>query len=453
MFGFVACDDKSDLGMMQVNPQGPVMEADGVAIAFGSDIAGTTLDLNNFEGKTIKVVDITKAELPENTSLSVVMQVSPDQDFANHTDLPVTDGSVDANRWINYLRTVKSNSPEPMTNYIRFQLKAESQNSTAIVGGEYVGEKELEVVSYIVIEENYYLCGSYLGDNKIDQAVKMDRSNRDRYEDPVFSLLVDVTADQAAAGYTWRVVPESQLNAANFDKCYGASGDVTAADGNLVEGGEPIVITTEGGRKIQVNMEYKSYDVYFTFETLYTPGPANGWGFEDNMLLYNTGNYVDYQGFVYVDEQFKFTAQADWNPLNWGVPKGTETIELAGHLAPGGDNIKVENSGLYWIHTNMTLLTYEMTPINSVSLIGGFNNWNGDVELTPSAYDKTWTGTLVLESDSDWKFRFNNDWGINLGGSVDNLVPNGDNLNCQAGTYEITLDLSKLPYSCTVVKK
>lgn len=453
MFGFVACDDKSDLGVMQVNPQGPVMEADGVAIAFGSDINGNTLDLNNFEDKTIKVVDITKAELPENTTLNVVMQVSPDEDFANSTNLPVTDGSVDANRWINYLRTVKSNSPEPIKNYIRFQLKAESQNSTAIVGGQYVGEKELEVVSYIEIEENYYLCGAYLGDNKIDQAVKMDRSTRDRYEDPVFSLLVNVTADQAAAGYTWRVVPESQLQAANFDGCYGASGDVTAADGNLVEGGEPIVITTEGSRKIQVNMEYKSYNVYFTFENLYTPGPANGWGFADNMMLYNTGNYVDYEGFVYVNEQFKLTAQADWNPLNWGVPQGTETIELEGHLAAHGDNIKVENSGLYWIKTNMTLLTYNMTLINSVSLVGGFNGWNGDVELTHSADYKTWTGTLELTAASDWKFRMNNGWDVNLGGTQDKLEPNGSNLNCEAGTYEITLDLGKLPYSCTVVKK
>ncbi len=106
--------------------------------------------------------------------------------------------------------------------------------------------------------------------------------------------------------------------------------------------------------------------------------------------------------------------------------------------------VKAHNASWFDIHEVPSLI---------LALIGGFNNWNGDVELTPSAYDKTWTGTLVLESDSDWKFRFNNDWGINLGGSVDNLVPNGDNLNCQAGTYEITLDLSKLPYSCTVVKK
>lgn len=452
MLAFVACDDKSDLGMMQVNPQGPVMEADGIAIAYGSDISGNALNLNDFEGKKIKVIDITKAELPENATLGVVMQVSPDQDFSNSTNLPVTDGMVDADRWINYLRTVKSNSPEPMTNYIRFQLKAESQNSSAILGGLYVGEKEIDVVSYIVIEENYYLCGSYLGDNKIDQAVKMDHSTRDRYEDPVFSLLVDVTADQASAGYTWRVVPESQLHAAGFDGCFGASDDVTAAEGKLVEGGEPIVISTEGGRKIQVNMEYKSYNVYFTFDTLYTPGPANGWGFNDNMLLYNTGNNVNYQGFVYVDEQFKFTAQADWNPLNWGVPKDSP-IELEGHLAAGGENIKVEKSGLYWITTDMTLLTYQMTLINSISLIGGFNGWNGDVELTPSADYKTWSGTLNLDSASEWKFRMNNSWDINLGGPVDNLEINGGNLNCEAGTYDITLDLGKLPYSCTVVKK
>lgn len=459
LFGFASCDDKSDLGQMQVNPQGPVMEAGGVAISYGSDLSGTTLDLNNFEGKTINVVEITKAELPDNATLSVVMQVSPDADFANHAVFPVTNGTVDADRWINYLRTVKSNSPDPIKNYIRFQLRASAQNSTAIVGGQYMGEKEIDVVSYILIEENYYLCGSYLGDNKIDQAVKMDRSARDRYEDPVFSLLVDVTAEQAAAGYTWRVVPESQLQAANFDNCFGAAEDATATDGKLVKGGQPIVITSEGSRKIQINMEYKSYNEYFTFENLYTPGPANGWGFANNMLLYNTGNYVDYQGFVYVEGEFKFTAQADWSPLNWGIPKVADPVK--GQLAPDGDNVKVDQNGLYWIKTNMTLLTYDMTLINSVSLVGGFNGWGNteDIQLTPSADYKQWTGTLELAAASEWKFRMNNNWDINLGGREgspvyeEDLVQNGKNLNSAAGTYTVTLDLSKLPYSCTVVKK
>lgn len=319
-------------------------------------------------------------------------------------------------------------------------------SSVAFAGGQYMAAKQLDVTSYILIEESYYLVGSYLGDNKIDQAVKMDRSERDRYEDPVFSKLVDVTDAQAAAGYTWRVVPESQLHAAGYTHCFGVA-DPAATNGDLVEGGEAAVIKTAGGRKIEVNMQYKTYSVTYTFDYLYTPGPANGWGFEDNMLLY-TNNYVNYEGFVYIDSMFKFAANASWD-LNWG----TNDAAGAGNLVAGGDNITVEKNGLYWVTADMTKMTYALTEITNISLIGGFNGWGGDLELTPSDDFKTWTGTLSLTEESEWKFRMNHDWAINLGGAPDKLEVNGGNLKNAAGTYTVTLELGSLPYKCTVTPK
>lgn len=448
MMGMVACEaDQSDLGIMQVNPQGSVMSADGVTVAFGSDIAGQALNLNDFAGKTVKVIDVTKAELPEGAELgTIVMQVSPDADFANTTNLTVTNGAVDADRWIDYLRTVYPNNPSAKPCYVRFQIPVMDGSSVAFAGGQYMAAKQLDVTSYILIEESYYLVGSYLGDNKIDQAVKMDRSERDRYEDPVFSKLVDVTDAQAAAGYTWRVVPESQLHAAGYTHCFGVA-DPAATNGDLVEGGEAAVIKTAGGRKIEVNMQYKTYSVTYTFDYLYTPGPANGWGFEDNMLLY-TNNYVNYEGFVYIDSMFKFAANASWD-LNWG----TNDAAGAGNLVAGGDNITVEKNGLYWVTADMTKMTYALTEITNISLIGGFNGWGGDLELTPSDDFKTWTGTLSLTEESEWKFRMNHDWAINLGGAPDKLEVNGGNLKNAAGTYTVTLELGSLPYKCTVTPK
>ena len=43
----------------------------------------------------------------------------------------------------------------------------------------------------------------------------------------------------------------------------------------------------------------------------------------------------------------------------------------------------------------------------------------------------------------------------NLGGDVNNLTFGGGDLNFEGeeGDYTVTLDLSKYPYSCTVVKK
>ena len=47
----------------------------------------------------------------------------------------------------------------------------------------------------------------------------------------------------------------------------------------------------------------------------------------------------------------------------------------------------------------------------------------------------------------------NDNWDYNLGGAIDNLVGGGDNLKSAAGSYTVTLDLGKLPYSCTLTSK
>lgn len=456
MLGFASCDDKSDLGQMQVNPQGPVMEADGLAISYeGTVLAGTELNLNTFTGETLKVIDITKADVPEGTEVKAEMQVATEEDFSNAVTIPVVFpeeeskatskvGEVSTKRISDYLAASRSNSPEARPVYVRYQIFGVNGGSTALLGAEYMGQKTIDVVSYIPIEAKYYLVGKYLGDNKIDQAVEMGHSPLDVYEDPNFSYTFTVTEEQANAGYTWLVVPESQLTATNFEGCYGVE-EAEALEGKLVKGAPAGVIKEEGPKKIEINMEYLSYHVRNAYELLYTPGPANGWSFTDNMCLF-TDNFEEYHGFVYIEDQFKFTAQADWSPLNWGGADGV--------LKANGDNIKVEKSDLYWAKTNMTQLTYELTEITSVSMIGGFNSWNGDAELTTTdAQKKVWKGTLTLDDESEWKFRFNKGWDINLGGENTNLVPNGSNLKSAAGTYEVVLDLGKLPYSCTVTKK
>lgn len=109
-------------------------------------------------------------------------------------------------------------------------------------------------------------------------------------------------------------------------------------------------------------------------------------------------------------------------------------------------------NGLYWCTANITALTYTTTPITSIGIIGDAtaNGWNGDTAMTPSADFLTWTVTTTL-GEGELKFRANNDWAINLGGSFDNLVPDGANLRAgKTGEVTIVLDLSTLPYTATV---
>lgn len=441
VLGLAACDDKSDLGIMQTNPQLELMTADGVTVAYGDDVAGDALSLAAHKDGNINVIKLVEAkDLPEGATISYVMEIATKDDFSDARQLEVKNDAVAANDWENVYLDIIGKSPLPQTNWIRFAAYVHDGNAIARLGGRdfYYATKSLTVTPYdlqLPIEASYNLVAA-------GQTYVMDHSSKHQYDDPIFSYILDVTADQANNGLEWYITTDGGQE-------YGIS-DVNEPEdesGSLMEDGVHGVITKAGTVKVEVNMLDLTYSITNAFPYIYTPGPANGWGFENNMLL-GTTDYINYTGFVYVDGEFKMTGQAGWDPLNWGG-------DGEGNLVRGGDNIKVDPSGLYYVTANLNDLKYTLTHITTIGLIGGFNNWGGDVALTPSDDLKTWTGEVTTESaDIEWKFRMNNAWTVNLGGAADNLVVDGGNLKFEAaGTYTVTLNLGSLPYTCTIVKK
>jgi hypothetical protein len=165
-------------------------------------------------------------------------------------------------------------------------------------------------------------------------------------------------------------------------------------------------------------------------------------------MLY-TSNYADYQGYAHLNGDFKFTNAPDWNHVNYGSA-GEGLLTTDGSAG----NISAPADGLYWCQVNTAALTYSITQVTTYGVIGGFNSWGAQENLTPSADFLTWTGTVTIGAGDEWKFRANDNWDINLGGSLDNLTPGGDNIKTtEAGTYKITLDLSTLPYKATISKQ
>lgn len=74
------------------------------------------------------------------------------------------------------------------------------------------------------------------------------------------------------------------------------------------------------------------------------------------------------------------------------------------------------------------------------------NGWNGpDIKMWNST-----DGNIVAYatlSAGEIKFRKNNDWGVNLGGSNGTLSSGGSNIAVTAGTYKITINVSKNTYA------
>ena len=103
-------------------------------------------------------------------------------------------------------------------------------------------------------------------------------------------------------------------------------------------------------------------------------------------------------------------------------------------------NITVAAPGLSWVTANFTALTYTLTAIEKVSIIGNFGGWNTDQYLTPNEDMTVWTGTVEL--DGEWKIRINENWDYNYGGRLASPVLDGSNFKHDAGTYNVTMTFS-----------
>ncbi len=461
--GFASCDDKSDLGIAQTNPQETVMSANGVTVDFGSGIAGNTLDLNQYLDYNVNtlptpipVIKLVEAkDLPEGAEISFTMQISADENFSNPSTFAVNDGCVEPAEWDNWFRQTLGKSPAAKDNYVRFAAYISYNGQLSRVGTEntWFASKKLTVTPVpldITIEDNYYLIGTINGWGLNDEYPFKHNDAVSVYDDPNFTITVEISEEEAAGGWWWKIAPASAVADSDWDKVIGTDVDGNPElEGKLVDTNAQAGCIKEAGTfMVTINLMDMTYS-FKKLSYLYTPGNSNGWNQSNSQLLSYDSEAGIYKGLAYLDGEFKFTNQADWNGTNYGST-GTE-----GELStdPAAGNLSAE-AGLYYIEVNVDALTYTLTPVTTWGMIGDFNSWGSSVAMTPSADFLTWTGEITLNDGQGWKFRANDGWDINLGGVLTNLTFGGDNISSLgAGTYEVTLNLATLPYTATAVKK
>ncbi len=151
--------------------------------------------------------------------------------------------------------------------------------------------------------------------------------------------------------------------------------------------------------------------------------------------------------------ELKFRANSDWG-TNWGgdaFPSGTGTQD--------GPNIQVplDDEGLttdYAVSFNCATGEYNFVHTSgSISMIGAFVNWNGDIPMHRDVNDPNlWKLTRSWFADSEVKFRENNDWTANWGAAdwpSGVAEPNGANIPLVAGTYDVTFNYTTKEYTFT----
>ena len=146
--------------------------------------------------------------------------------------------------------------------------------------------------------------------------------------------------------------------------------------------------------------------------------------------------YADLKG-----GEIKFRQDNKWE-LDYGGSNGK--------LEKGGKNIAVD-AGTYKITMDLTNLTYKLDKY-SWGLVGDAtaNGWDGpDQKLSYDGALDAWTITTTLK-DGEFKFRLNNDWGTNYGGTSNAgelTDKDGANIKIKAGKYKITANFTKKTYT------
>ncbi len=154
----------------------------------------------------------------------------------------------------------------------------------------------------------------------------------------------------------------------------------------------------------------------------------------------------DYSGMVKLDATMPFTLYDPDAAVSYGGSGGT--------LKVNGSGITADESGWYEMSANTSDLTYS-TSAYMIGLVGSAtpNGWDTpDQKMDYDIESGTWYITIDLV-DGEIKFRLNDGWAWNLGGTVDNLTQGGDNIAVSAGNYTITLTInSDDTGTCTIVK-
>jgi len=295
-----------------------------------------------------------------------------------------------------------------------------------------------------VISSAYYLVGDMCGwDN--DHKLAFSHSDADVYEDPVFTLVFETTADNQY----WKIIPQDNIDKDDFWANPGVVG--TVVDGDVSLEGSLINSNAQAGKieaagkyRMTINMmdyTYKIEPIRFS-QFVYFIGATDGWANADQKLSLanNSGLYT---GYVYCADpnnwgnEFKFQRVAgSWdNEINTGTFTGGISGDFEG---TAGGNIKAsKGEGVYYVEMDLGQLTLKATFVEKMGVIGDFNSWGGDVDMSWNAQDFCYEVFMPAPIEGGWKFRVNGDWALNLGGDAADLVQDGGNLTLSGSTIRL----------------
>lgn len=465
--GFTACDDAPEAPAMQVNPQAPVMaEGDITGEAAGVLASNSVLNLESVKNETsLEIFKFTELkDLPEGASAACELELSNTADFATVKTLPVTMnaegvGSVNVIDWNDAHLALFGKSPKEKTAYWRVPVFVElagvsyrynSPDWYAASGSV----KETCMDAGFVIYDGYYLLSSATTWAFGDAAgFAFEHSDKDVYDDPVFTYVLKVSQDVLDAnggGCYWKIASTQSLSTDDWNTVYGPEDDGDEnLDGMLVGDGKAQAgkLVEPGNYRFTINMEEMTYSIEMLTrpEFVAVPSNANGWNQSGPRLYWNNNDekpaFVGAARVNNTDGGFKFI----WDDAWYGGADGKIDAAASGNILAPADA-----TALYWFTVSTDKMTYTITPITTLGVIGG-GDWDNQRDLTPSDDQLLWEGDVQISGE--WKIRMNGTWDMNYGGDMEAAVFNGGNFAGLEGTYHVTVDFSGNRPKVTAVAK
>lgn len=435
----VSCtEDYTDWGNPQSNSQ-----EEAVAFGNGSVTPEGVINLADVTGDKVKVASIVAP-----TSSDAAYTPNYKINFDGQSFDIDADGNMAKADLVNYI--TNKYGKRPTERDIDATLDAwQSNGSTAVkmVTSETFQVKAIPEAP--VIEEGYYLVGDMFTTDDVNGWTKgvakaFNHSDKDVYEDPVFTVSFETTkADQY-----WKIIPKKNIDADDL-WAPGVVGPKVDGDdsmtGALTNGDAKAGKIAKAGKyKLTINMMDYSYTIeevnYDPF--IYFIGSTDGWKSNDQKLALVDDAKGVYTGYVYLADpnaagfEFKFQRAQG----NWETAIGAGTFVSFDGAAIGVDNGNIgvnAGEGVYYMDVNLSEGTITATKIETMGMIGGFNNWDGDAVMTWNAEEYCFEATNAGVTADGWKFRVNGGWAVNLGGSLNNLTAGGDNLTVAGNTVKL----------------
>lgn len=438
LMSMVSCtEDYTDWGTPQSNPQ-----EEAVSFGKGSVTPVDVINLADVKTEKVKVASIV-APTSSNASYTPTYKIN----IGGRAFDIDAEGNMAKADLVNYI--VDKFGKRPTERDIDATLDAwVSNGATAVKMATSETFQVKAIPEAPVIEEGYYLVGDMFTTDDVDGWTKevakaFNHSDKDVYEDPVFTVSFETTkADQY-----WKIIPKKNIDADDLWAAGVVGPKVDGDDsmtGALTNGDAKAGKIAKAGKyKLTINMMDYTYTIeevnYDPF--IYFIGSTDGWKSSDQKLALVDEAKGVYTGYVYVAApngaglQFKFQRVAgSWdNEINAGA-----FVSFGGAATNENGNIGVNaGEGVYYFDVNLSEGTITATKVETMSMIGGFNNWDGDAVMTWNAEEYCFEATNVGVTADGWKFRVNGGWDINLGGSLNNLTAGGDNITVAGNTVKL----------------